>query len=1040
MTTAKRTATPGQRLLTTVVDELAASSPHQKLGLIPKQADAPNGFQDVTAKDLAGAVNATACWMEKQIGRPRQPETIAFMGSNDIRYLTMVLASHKLGYKPLLPSPRLSHRAYEHLMVATQCDKFFYTVEKERKAFDIKEFRESTQLFEVPGISDLMNQNEATFDAPPKAYRDAEDEIALIIHSSGTTGMPKPVPLTHGFFATIDFGAYLPSPAGRQSSLFNDLGPDHLVLSSTPFFHLMGFLAFTESIFHNVPFVNLPDQPLSVKLLVDTIKRAKPTAAMLPPSIIEDMSQSEDGVKALGNLDYVYFAGAPLAPETGNRLSGITKIITVLGSSEMGILSSVVPQGAENWMYFEWNPAYGVRMEHMSDGLHELVIPRQETSRAMHGIFHTFPTKTEYRSNDLFVQHPQNPDLWKYHGRLDDVIVLSNGEKLNPVTLEKIIEDHPKVHRAVLVGQNRFQTSLLIEPNWDEHCQSTDRAVFLDEIWPSIETANQAVPNYGRITKSKVRLSSPEKLFKLTPKGTTQRHTVNNDYKDEINAIYSELEEETAEPLPTTTDIDSLTEYVSHTVAALLGREDISHEEDLYSAGLDSLQTIQLSRTLKNAVSFQQPKCQPINAQDIYAHPTIRQLSEFLRDFLTGHTATAVSREERINNMVSKYTSNLPQRTQPQVDLPETSTIILTGSTGSLGTYLLSTLLNSPKVTKVYCFNRSPAQTRQISSFSEKGLNASILTDQSKVEFLQVSFGAPHFGLPYEKYASLLDTVDLVIHNAWAVNFNIPLESFEDPHIQGMHEFITFSIASKFHAHISFVSSVSTIGAWTREMGPRVPEQPFESTDAVMQQGYGESKHVAERICLSASRDRGVATTVFRVGQIAGPTRAQGVWNQNEWLPTLVATSKALGKVPADLGGYDIDWVPVDTLAQIMCELLQGRRGQADTANAFFHLMNPAKTTWQSIVPAVQKAYDIPAVSMKTWLGELEGIQNPSDWDVREKPALKLLDFYRGFTGGDDMLSAEVETANTCQRSPTMAGLGPITAGHMVNWINQWGF
>ena len=32
-------------------------------------------------------------------------------------------------------------------------------------------------------------------------------------------------------------------------------------------------------------------------------------------------------------------------------------------------------------------------------------------------------------------------------------------------------------------------------------------------------------------------------------------------------------------------------------------------------------------------------------------------------------------------------------------------------------------------------------------------------------------------------------------------------------------------------------------------MGPSVPEAPFETAEAVFQQGYGESKHVAERIC-----------------------------------------------------------------------------------------------------------------------------------------------------------------------------------------------
>lgn len=94
-------------------------------------------------------------------------------------------------------------------------------------------------------------------------------------------------------------------------------------------------------------------------------------------------------------------------------------------------------------------------------------------------------------------------------------------------------------------------------------------------------------------------------------------------------------------------------------------------------------------------------------------------------------------------------------------------------------------------------------------------------------------------------------------------------------------------------------------------MGAVVPELPLEDDTAVLKQGYGESKHVSERMCVIASKKAQVPTTIFRVGQIAGPTTKSGLWNPDEWLPTIVATSKALGKVPSDLSSMPIDWVPV---------------------------------------------------------------------------------------------------------------------------------
>ncbi|GMG10790.1 unnamed protein product [Aspergillus oryzae] len=841
-----------------------------------------------------------------------------------------------------------------------------------------------------------------------------------------TTGMPKPVPLTHGFVATLDSVGYLPIPAGRRVAAPNDPSSSNLVLVTTPFFHLMGLYGLTCAIFHNTPFVNLPDRPVSVDLVLDTIRATNPTITLLAPAILEDISQTQAGLDCLGTLNAVIYAGAPLAADIGNRIVPYTKVVTLLGSSEMGIISSLVPEGDGNWGYFEWNPAYGVEMQHRGEGLYEFVIPRRENSRAIHGIFHTFPDKTEYGSNDLFVQHPSNPTLWKYHGRFDDVIVLSNGEKLNPVTLEKMVECHPKIGRAVLIGQGRFQTSLLVEPHWDEQEKAIDEAAFIDEIWPVVERANETVPNYGRITKTMIKLSSPEKPFKTTPKGTTQRRAVNRDYKEEIDAIYASADQQLNGSLPDIITLNNITQYVNETICSLLEREAIDNDEDLYSAGLDSLQTIQLATILCNGVFCQVPAGDRprITAQHIYAHSTMNQLAEFLLKVIAGDSVASIPRHDRIQNMVAKYTEDIPARPYSQAQLPPTSTVILTGSTGSLGAYLLHILLTNKNVSKVYCFNRSDAQSRQIQSFKEKGLDAAPLSDPSRVEFLKVSFGELHFGIDDTKYASLLSTVDLIIHNAWKVNFNHPLESFEDPHIKGVREFISFSLESKYKAHLSFVSSVATVGAWTSEMGAVVPELPLEDDTAVLKQGYGESKHVSERMCVIASKKAQVPTTIFRVGQIAGPTTKSGLWNPDEWLPTIVATSKALGKVPSDL-----------------VEALQTRRRSlTETPNAFFHLMNPNHAAWSSLIPAIESKYNTQTVPFGEWISDLESIKNPSDQDVREKPALKLLDFYRGLSSAGGMLSADISVERTKEASETMRGLGPISAELMENWMEQWGF
>ncbi|RDW80997.1 putative NRPS-like enzyme [Aspergillus mulundensis] len=1042
------TSPVGKRLLPRLVDEAAHSSPDRLFGIIPKGPAVSDGFRNVTFNDLAHAVDALAWWIDEHVGKAEQgKETIAYMGANDIRYYIFVLSCSKTGHTPFLPSTRLSDEAYQHVLNATDCGTMLFTHETQRRTMEIEAFRPESVYLEAPPTTDLLSSTSKNypFTAP---YSAMEDKVAFIIHSSGTTGMPKPVPLTHGFLAAWDHAPHI-IPAGRKHALYNGYAIDSgaLLLSLTPNFHLMGFIGPFASIFHGIPYVAAPDGPLSVQMLSDTVRATKPNIAMVPPSILEDMSHSEAGLDALRSVEFVCLGGAPLGTETGDRIRKYTTLRTVIGSSEIGMISSLAPENEEDWNYFEWSPAYGIEMQHVSDDLHELVIRRGENTKAFQGIFHTFPDLTEYHTKDLFVQHPKNPNCWAYRGRLDDVIVLSNGEKLNPVTLEKMVEGHPSVARAVLVGEKRFQSALLIEPNWCE-ANVNDEKGYIDNVWPTIQRANETVPRYGRVMRSHIRLASPDKPFKLTPKGTTQRRLVNNDYAEEIDAIYATAAEDDTESLPSTLDLPNLTQWVRVKIATLLDRPGITDEEDFFSAGLDSLQTVQLAKALSMALSTS------ITQQQVYAHPSIAQLAASLLSILDGtsNDVTAISRTERITNMITKYTHDLPQPQIKNQTPPGTQTVILTGSTGSLGTYLLNALLQDSTISKIYCLNRSgTAQAKQTTSFIEKALESTPLTDSNRVEFLTASLGERNLGLDESKYNALLESVTLIIHNGWTVNFNHPVESFESQ-IRGVRHFIDFSITSRHAAHIAFVSSVSTIGNW-KPTGTEtsVPENAMETPDVVLEQGYGESKHVGERICLEASRRAGVPTSILRVGQIAGPTTTAGLWNPSEWVPILLKTSKGLGAVPDSLGGMNVDWIPVDTLATIILEILTTRlqatqsEPKADADATFFHLTNPTKTPWSSLLPSIQASLSassqvpVTPTPLAIWLNELEKIKNPTDDDIADKPALKLLPFFRGLTSGET-LTAEISTDKAQAASGTMAALKGVDGGLIKNWIRQWGF
>lgn len=813
----------------------------------------------------------------------------------------------------------------------TDCSKLAYSSERKQKADEIEEHRSDLKSVQIPSLSEMLASDTELY-LFTKTFDEVKNDVAFIAHSSGTTGkclieyfwrnilnmpigFPKPIRLTYGYFGALDHGRYVPIPEGRTAGVPDRLTPNDLILSTTPFFHMMGFSLMVMTVFHGIPCVILPDKPLSTDLLTTTLNSTKPTAALFPPCILEDMTASLESMDALSGLRQVYFGGGPLSPDAGRKVSERTKLVSFLGMTEGGWVLSLVPKEKENWSYFEWSPTFGIKMESIGEGgLAEMVLHRHERPD-LQPIFHTFPDIPAYHTKDLYSPHPTNPGLWKFHGRLDDVIVLNNGEKFNPVTMEKIIEGHPLVARAVVVGLGKFQTALIAEPNWNQGIPDENK--FIEEIWPTVQEANRISVAHGRVMKDKIGMATREKPFSTTPKGSTQRRLVTDSYQDEIEALYNKRASADAwiDTISGATELSDIVQVVRNMVSGIinLSPANFTDQMDLYSIGLDSLQTLQLS-TILQVAGFK-----TFTPQMVYANPSVDKLSNLLYGIVHGVQTeeSAIARSERVDALVKRYTDDLHQ---PGVGTNGVSgingavkkrAVILTGSTGSLGTYILNNLLNNSSVSKVYCLNRTTdAQGRQTQSFKQKGLTSLEGSQADKVEFHTVSLNKEHFSLSDTTiYTKMLSTVDTVIHNAWRMDFNISVESFQDQ-IQAVRRLIDFCTQSTHHAHFYFMSSIGAIGEWKRSDGDTVPEVPFESCDVALRQGYGEAKHICERICLAASK-MGVSTTILRLGQIGGPTTEAGMWNPWEWLPAIVQTSKSIGKIPRTLGAAPLDWIPV---------------------------------------------------------------------------------------------------------------------------------
>lgn len=398
-------------------------------------------------------------------------------------------------------------------------------------------------------------------------------------------------------------------------------------------------------------------------------------------------------------------------------------------------------------------------------------------------------------------------------------------------------------------------------------------------------------------------------------------------------------------------------------------------------------------------------------------------------------------RVRRMHALVEQYSRGLqPARPLPVED--DKWTVMLIGSTGSVGSYLLECLLQHRNVIKIICLNRSiNSRERQIEANALRGLPTNFTPD--RVEFVQAKLGADDLGLAPETYRSLLSSATHVIHAAWKLDLVSPVEAFEHDHICGVRNVIQFSISSSKTPRIYFISSLSAVIDWQRHQPGFIPEEIIDDYNAAVPLGYCESKLVAEQLLSVASKRCGVLTYVIRAGQLTGPVHRKGMWNRTEWFPSLIASGRYLGLLPEKMKlGDTIDWVPVDIFARTVIDFIDSAEITSPPLPIVYNVVNPRSAKWNSLLPAIiayfnRKQVSVQTVPFDTWLNALEkSTTNGTHSSPSQNPASHFLNSFRVL--GEMEEAATPEIGRALAASNSLASMEPVQDEWMMKWMQEW--
>ncbi|KAJ7281917.1 L-aminoadipate-semialdehyde dehydrogenase [Mycena rebaudengoi] len=940
----------------------------------------------------------------------------------DESFLEMALA--KLGLAALLLSVNNSVPAIAHLCKLTNATHLIYSEKFAKEAKEAQEICKSQsydlqlvpdQRFPLWGEGGVESTQIKAFSAALTPEQEA-NRPAVILHSSGSTGFPKPVFITHyGLIANVAINQNKPG------------------FSTLPVYHGYGHFAIFRCMYSTQPITLFPPHlPLTSANICAVLAASPPVKQCFAvPYVIKLLGETPEGVTALASFDLVGYAGAAVPDDLGDRLvaAGVN-LISIYGTTETGgLLNStrdMATDKAWNWLRASGYILDFLDMEPRGDNTFEAVVkdgypPKIETNRP----------DGSYATKDLFLRHEKHDNWYKYIGRLDDTLVQTLGEKTNPVPIELAIRGNsPYVAEAIVFGAGRPQTGCLILPS--ELAKDLTHAQLMDKIWPVIEEANAQAPTHSRLLPEMIEILPYGTHVPVATKMSILRPACYSKFKDIIDAIYNRFEQENDEAGKLKLEKSELEQFILSAIVKALGpvkSANIDRNVDLFAFGVDSLQGTRIRNVCQKELFL---GGQNLGQNVVYEYPSVAKLADHILSLQAGEGKQGEQHESQMLALLDKWSANIRAHTPAEdaAKRPEDArVVVLTGATGSLGAHILHQLVSSSSVHKVICLSRASSHKDSEQRIAESMKARNLPLPGAKLVSYASNANAPLLGLSEAEYNQIRDEVTDVIHNAWPVNFVLSLESY-DEHIGGAANLINLCLASPYAEPAAFFFS-SSISCRQGSPDAECTEDFSASPSTAAGTGYARSKWVVEKLCQRAAETAGVPIGVLRIGQMVGDS-ISGIWNETEAWPLMFKAANTFGALPTV--SENPSWLPVDFAGKGIAEVVL--TPHTAKSAAVYHIVNPNVTaSWDDMLLGLKSAgLKFDTVSPTEWVNRLAK-SNP---DGLKNPTIKLLPFFQMRYGKAHRKPMVFQTIKTAKAAPTIGASPSISPDLVGKWVAHW--
>ncbi|WP_405021683.1 amino acid adenylation domain-containing protein (plasmid) [Kitasatospora sp. NBC_00070] len=768
--------------------------------------------------------------------------------------------------------------------------------------------------------------------APAETSR--PDDLAYLIYTTGTTGTPKGVAVSHRtMLVTIV----------RAARAYRLSGSDRVLQLAA-----LGFDTSLEQIF--APLLSGATVVLggrrtwSPAEFLHEARRTRVTVADLTPSYWHQaLALLTDGARAPEDLRLLIVGGETVHAEDGRaslRHFPSTAHANAYGLTETGITSTLGRFRPQQLDGVQHSVAVGRPLPgstvHILDPLLQPVPPgrRGEVFVGGHGLalgywhdpaltaerflpdpYAHAPGTRMYRTGDLGFWRPDGQ--LELIGRIDDQVKI-RGHRVDPAEIEGHLRSHPAVGQAVvLAGKDRAGTAALTAyytpaPGADPHPGLRDHlaARLPEHLVPASFHALSQLPLdiNGKIDRRRLAQTA------LAPAGPTRAG---------------------ADPLA---EADHGLAYLW---TQLLGVDSISPDDDFFKLGGDSLTAMDMLARARLMYGLGIEHLRDLT-RALLADPTLAAVEAALHEAtVPGHHRP----QERPADYQDDATLGVPvRRTHTAADPPVHA--LVTGATGFCGTHLLHTLLSTAEDIQLHCLVRAVDTDHALErlrtahwSFLGREL------DTSRIHPVVGDLTQPLLGLGRRRFEELARTMDAIHHLGGRVNFLYPYRQLRAANVSGTREIIRLAGHSR-GIPVHYLSTMAVLAGFGAVGTSDVTEDTPLDHARHLGVGYVESKWTAEALLNNASA-AGLPVTIYRVNDVTGDL-AGGTMNLGTELCALIRYFDDTGEFPdVDL---PLDFVPADRFTQALAHIATHvpARGQV------FHLTNPHPAPLAALARRIQ--------------------------------------------------------------------------------------